>query len=396
MSYSQKLPGTLHLLWMLFMQPIKLQKWLKDFEIDEPHVNLLELWRDRSEKRRYAQQMLLLMLVFVPGAIAALTWFISQNHPDKINLPSFFISLILSLIVGVGIGILGSLAVGLLLEINIALFGVIVAYQSLLPGGTTMASGIAIGLTVSMTIAIAYPLFTGIILDFFSLLILSVAIALVPYLAPLIVDLLNIADITADITKLRPMLVAFGMSLVVTSRILIYPFEAIISTALFLIQHRGQKFMRISTLRLSPIYWHELSYFRYPFLSAHIVLTAVQNRQLARQTIHRCRTLSIGQKQIAQTAITRLRASELVHQVNQRQFNQTMTLQGDWLPGTDDTHGILQAFQTIASYLNEAQNVSRPPRRFEYLDAAQKDLKALENKILGSQFPDASTFYSAR
>lgn len=377
---------------MLFMQPVELRERLKTFAIYEPNANLLKLWHGHREQRRYAQQMLLLLLGLVPIAIAAVTWAITHIDDRLINLQILSISLTLSILLGIGIGTIGSLAVGLLLEINVALFGTIAAFHP--PWlDTDIRLGIAVGLTLSITVAIAHSLFTGIILDFFSLVILSMAIASVPYLAPIIVAALGISE-----GELRPApnaIIPAGLaSLFATSRMLFYPIEALISIVLFSIQKILRKFSNLSTLRLSPIYWHELSYFRYPFLSRHIFSTALRNKWLARQAICRC-TLSAGQKKLSRITITRLQAWELTQQAKHRKFSQTMTLQGDWLSDTDNASSIFQAFKEVAIYLNEAANVSFPYRRIRHLEMAQTALKKLENTILASESAGAHIFYPA-
>ncbi|MEO0827219.1 MAG: hypothetical protein AAFY67_16535, partial [Cyanobacteria bacterium J06642_9] len=395
MNHAPKLPGAFHLLWMLFMQPVELCERLKTFAIYEPNANLLKLWHGHREQKRYAQQMLLLLLGLVPIAIAAVVGGITYIDPtpiNPINSKILIISLALSLLIGIGIGTIGSLAIGLLLEINIALFGMIATFQ--ISGlETDIRWGAAIGLTLGNTVAIAYSLFTGIILDFFSLVILSMAIALVPYLAPIIVAALGISEGGSGPDP--NMIIPAGLaSLFATSRILFYPLEALISIVLFSIQKVLRKFSSLSTLRLSPIYWHELSYFRYPFLSRHIFSTALRNKWLARQAIRRC-TLSAGQKNISRTTITRLQAWELTQQAKHRKFSQTMALQGDWLPGTDNAGSIFWAFKEVAIYLNEAANVSFPYRRIQHLETAQIALKKLENTILANESADSHIFYPA-
>jgi hypothetical protein len=188
----------------------------------------------------------------------------------------------------------------------------------------------------------------------------------------------------------------FAGSVVCYLRLPFYLLEMIIAGGLFLI--RGQCPAR--TLRYTPVLYHDLSYFPYPFLARHIVESAKTEPELVARVLEACQ-IAPGQRRAGERALAELQAGELAVLVRQHRFQAVVDLHGRWLPGRESDSPLLRAQSETARFLAAAQGSSSPYLARQHLDAAERQLAAIGNLLLGSKeilarhLPDALAVWRA-
>ena len=134
--------------------------------------------------------------------------------------------------------------------------------------------------------------------------------------------------------------------------------------------------------------FHDLSYLPYPGLARHIVSAAASDPVLAQQAI-RAANRSAGQKRAATNALAELQANELRALTSTARFATIAELQGQWLPGADNSSTLLTAFAACARFMQAGLGALSPHISLQHFNAAAQQLQALNNQLLTSQEPIA-------
>ncbi|KYF79794.1 hypothetical protein BE11_23905 [Sorangium cellulosum] len=172
-------------------------------------------------------------------------------------------------------------------------------------------------------------------------------------------------------------------SILAIARLPLYPAEAALSVTLYIVA----RFRNATTLRFTPVLYHDLSYLPHPFLTDHILLTARKDPVLVREVLDACGTAP-GQQRAGRRALSALQARELEDCARERRFQRVIHLQAEegstelsWLPGVDGAPPVLLAFRDIARYLAAAENATNSHHGLKHLDSADRALAALENQL---------------
>lgn len=252
------LPGYWRMLWMLFMQPVTLGRWLKACEIKQPDDSAWRLWREpgayQSVRRAYIGRMFSFLFFVAPVVVIATAFLL---YTGGIPVDSW-------IVVG---GVVCGVALGVALGVSM---------------------GVAAGVVLSVSVGVSSGVGAG---------------------------------------------VFGGVAFIVTFlRIPLYPLETLLELILYLVETLSPR----STLRYSPLLFHDMSYLPYPFLAPHIILGAAKDPALARRAIDAC-AIAPGQRRAGLVALARLQALELQALAKERRFVQIVDLQGHWLPGVEGT-----------------------------------------------------------
>jgi hypothetical protein len=380
-------PGYLRLLWDVFMQPKRLltNAWANELMKDIPSVP--EGGRAASRSFRRRARVALVMMVLL--AVAALS--ILRGFAGYIVDP-----LIMAIHVVIGVVVVleaKSIQVAFSRATLFALVAGAVSFASV-----AIRSGLA-GSWFEFAVWGAY-------FGFFSS----------PYYAPKFTKSTSPSSIMA-LTGLIVLLAAWALEFVyediranfaVTgimaffyatfTRSLVYPIEASWSSLLYGIE----LYLKRRTLHLAPVFHHELSPLRHPFLAKHILLTAEHDPALVRRAIDAC-TLSSAQGGVVPKILAELQARELETHAREKQFTPVVELQAfqwtgeesvdTWLPGVEGAPPPLLAFRDAARYLAAAINATIPHHRLNHLGGADKVLAGLENQLLAEDTPLARALY---
>lgn len=186
--------------------------------------------------------------------------------------------------------------------------------------------------------------------------------------------------------------VAFGMAVGVTTiltvfRLPLYPFEALLQGYLYLSSRPSPQ----RTLAKVPVLFHDLSYLPHPFLARHIVAAADQAPELAARVMQACR-IAPGQRRAGRSALAELQARELKEMALDGRFDKALNLEGRWLPGLDTDSSLLRGLAEAARFIAAAQGSTSPYLARQHLEAAGKQMQAIDNLLLGAREPLARFF----
>ena len=318
------------LAWMLFMQPALLKQQLAACGIEKPDASLWSMWREglltEPNHRLYVTRCFVLLYIAMP----VLTF--------------------------------GGAGVLPLLDVHVDWSGVVAGVVGGMLAGVVygLTSGIGVGVGVGVVVGAIGGVVGGIVGGVLASVVLGAGVVY------------NI--LTGAIDG-----VVFGLAFV---RLPIYLVESI-HQAILHWRHGNQG---VSTLRWSPVMFHELSLLPYPTLEDHIVSEASANPNLAHQALDAC-AFSKGQRKAGQRALARLQALELKQQAQAHRFTDVIELQGKWMPGVQGAPLLLLAFRDAARYLAAAQNASAY-HSLQHLEGASKALSTLDLQMKEQQAKD--------
>ena len=175
---------------------------------------------------------------------------------------------------------------------------------------------------------------------------------------------------------MRGGVIAVAALLVALIRIPVFILEVICQTA-------ARYFNAITgrrTLRWAPVLYHELSYLPHPFLAGHILAEADADPALTRRVLDAC-SIAPGQRRTGRKVEARLRARELKHLAEAKDFQAIQELRGLWLPGLQGADAILLAFSEAGRYLTAAEAVFNPHHRLRHLKGFDEHSTAIENQL---------------
>lgn len=346
--------GCFQLIWMFFMQPITLYRSKKNgirnlidslgciLWIVTPLNTFFLAWILSSLGVNISQFGVFLGYLLVT-TFCCITWSIAGHITSAVFFP----------IAGVAIPVISGILIGFEVE---ALFGFVTLFLTL--------SSI-----LGLTGATAFAVEKGIALAIGQIALLSLVCGLAGGITFTLAESVSHGLIVGTVSCLVASLTALHLPL--------YFLEFLCQMALFL----SQRLARLNNLKLSPIFWHDLSYFPLPFLSRHIQLTALNDPQLARCALEAC-SLIPGQQKTGQRTLTRLRGKEMESLGDEGRFDDF--LQGNTLWQTDeaDADAITARFWQTARYLQAAKTSVLADQQLEHLERAQKTLRDLDRSLL--------------
>jgi len=385
MTDAPKVPSTLSLLWTLVWHPVKLRRQLHSLGIYEPNTAGLRLWLN-ALRRRHLEVQYFRRMVFLMGIVTPLTAFILAIVIGA-KTPDFRVEWV-ELGVGIAVGLIGGMICTSFVSMALGLTWAIAwaAATGILGGVETHVVdwAIAFGIGWSFCLNVGFGIASGKPLNLGSCIGAGVISGI---LFGMVQNVFSTMDLWAD--TLLGLLAGF-IFIASILRVFSYPLEV----ALELILYSLQKFLRIPSLKFSPVFQQGLSYFPYPFLSRHIVLAAQQDPTIVHRALDACK-LTPGQQASGREALSRLQALELEHQAKQKNFAPVTELQGDWLPGVEGANQYLLGFREAARYLLAATNANIPYHQLQHLMRAKRVLISLENQLIASPSPQADSLEEA-
>jgi len=327
------IPSFGEVLWMLFMQPVGLERRLKACGVSHPSLSAWRLWRepgpDRAVRQAYVRRMAAALVLVAISAALAYSFILRQMN---LALPREW---------GNTLPILEGALRGVTLAL-IARMAMVLAGSSSIDGQDFGAEHITDGARrVGVSILVAM-----------------------------------IAGIAAYGTNVDALAMVMGAALAL-ARLLLYPLEALAASAFYFLERATDR----PTLHLTPVLYHELSYLPHPFLLKHILLCAERDPALVRRVLDACQ-IAPGQRRIAREALAHLQARELESLARSRSFSAVVELSGEWLPGVEGAPDPLHAFSEVGRYFAAAEGAAVPHHKLKHLEHLGKALRSLENHLL--------------
>ena len=397
------LPGYRDLAWMMFMQPVALERHLKACGIGRPNDPAWKLLRERGPDaalhREYVGRMWMLRvaIAFVTGLFCASVAY-SLKCPFGLWGCCVLAGAVVAPALGAALGgernrrtVGGNVFLGMM--VGLALATVI----TLLSVGTDVdpwripaaaVFGLFAGFCgrVALTAAelAAFGVTSLVPQRFFGSM---VELALL--VARRLVVVLAIGGAVAWIVhgqrtlSFVPALPVVSVILVIAlPRACIYPLEAAHAGILYLLETRGTP-----TLDRSLVLAHELSYLPYPCLAKHLLYVADRDPVIVRHVLDACNTTQ-GQRRIGREVLAQLQARELETHARRHDFAAIMNLASPhWLPGrVEGIDPLLARVADLGRALAQAEG-SAPHARLLHLEQADRMLRALEQGLLSDESP---------
>lgn len=375
MEAPPQLPRYWHFLWMFFMQPVTLHYQLKACGIDNLNITGIAWWRQhKTVGVAYFSYMLRMHFVLMMVSLMAFLWVLlwGEIFHIPLDLRKAAIGVVIgtaagiagSVLVGVGFGLAFSMVVGVSLGVSFGGTGSLAvnfAIRVLDDVAVGVASGVSVGGALSVLMGLKWGvephasngLFFCVCFGFVFGAVFGVAFSL-----------------------------AFGVAFLgAYYRLLLYPLELVCQ---LFVRHRNAQ--KSSGRFFSPLQYHDLAYLPYPFFAQQIVAIAQTEPRLAQRLIHAANR-SAGQKRGGANALGELRAKELTALVADRGFAAIAECRGQWLPGLDNDSPLLTTLAQAARFMLAGVGALSPHISMQHLDAAAKQLQALENQLLTSKEP---------
>jgi len=402
-NITNNLPPFFQFLWLFFMQPIKLYQILKSCGIEQPDAPIFNLWCYHESlceiQRHYVIQLVKISLLTVPIVSFYGVIFLSNNIilSYSLNLNNIVLSVLIGILVGLLVGGLIGLLIGIVNGITASLIsGILIGFLAILleHKGILLLSGnpnsiifiaIFMGGVWGFIDNIAFALSNGYLRGRSTILttllhtlwisgVFSLAITFHNYSVES-----NFQEIFIIFMKHY---VAFFIpfSLIFTISYLRLPFYILESFWQTLIYYR-QLLTGTESLHLSPVLYHNLSYFSYPYLVKHCLLSKESNPVILKKILETS-VLTPGQKTNFQKILARLQVDEITKLIRTNKFKQLSELRGEWLSiPTQNISSPLLLIKEIGRYLQAANSVIFTYHRLQNLKDAEIILKQLETQL---------------
>lgn len=407
-NVTTSLPNFSTFLWLFFMQPVKLYQALRKDGIDQPDAPIFYLWCYHNQlceiQRYYVIQLIKISLIIIPIFSFYGVIFLSKNiilyQPLNLNnivfgvLAGILIGGLIGLLVGVINGMTSSLIASILISFVVALS------EHKQPSPFMVLFG-----NVESIIFIAG--FMGSIWGFIDSITFTLSNGYVREKSTILITLLHTLWISAIFAgamtfhkhnlqiDFNPVLTIFLMNYfaflipflsIFTITYLRLPFYILESIWQILIYYR-QLFTGIETLHLSPVLYHNLSYFPYPYLVKHCLLSKETDPVLLKKILEMS-ALAPGQKLNFQMILAHLQINEINQLIKKRNFKKLSELDGEWLSiSTQTISSPLLMIKDMGRYLQAATNVVFTYHRLQNLKDAEKILKNLEIELHDNNSP---------
>lgn len=401
-NLNNSLPSFIKFLWLFFMQPFNLYQFLKNTNIEQPDAPIFNLWcyhKPHCEiQRNYVRRLIEITLFIVPILSFYGVIFLSNNMiiSHSLNFANIAVSVLIGLLVGglIGllIGVVNGISASLISGILISFLAVLSEHNQedrflLLFGSTDSIVFIAIFMgaiwgfidNITFTLSNGYvkgkkTIITTLLHTLWISGIFSGAITFHDYASNFETQSILEFFIKYYFAFLIPFSLCFIISYL---RIPLYLLESLWQ---MLIYYR-QLFTGIETLHLSPVLYHNLSYFSYPYLIKHCLLSKESNSAILKKILEASITAP-GQRVSFQKILARLQVDEITHLLNRGKFKQLAELRGDWLsiPVQNISSPLLLVKET-GRYLQAANSVIFTYHRLQNLKDAEIILKQLETQL---------------
>lgn len=375
-------PGVLHLMWLLFMQPIKLHHMLRAWDLQNPSRRSLGRRAHEGDwhVRTLVGRMFVIMLLVGPMVtIATQSMFFLVSIPISWEYvaSSLADTLVLQMAIGVVAGVAGAVLLGVSpgttqgvaigaagsVAASVVAIGVVAGATGAdsLEVNFMVSMGLAAGLVIGTVIGVALGVARGTALSAVRGLALGVTLGVVISTVRFVV----LGEVSA---------VAYGIPFSVAvalfvTRLPSFLIEAAITRSIAM-------FASSPTLaRWLPYRHHDLIHFPLPGLERILIDLGTNRPALARQFIDEAAT-TVAQGKPAQRALHELQARELEQAARNDAWSQIVTLKGPFFPSPADVdHGDpLRRFVDAATDVQAAQTGGTQHRRREQLEQAKLTL----------------------
>jgi len=396
MSEEQsQMPGYWKFLWMFWMQPVTLHYRLKICGIEEPGAPgwklLRAVFRGGVVERAYLQRMAGTLAFGFP--FAGIVFVSLRAAGVVVNFEQFALAVVASVAWGIALSIAWSIgwgvAWGAVLSVVLGFFlsdAFSAARASASNSGIfrdiflSLYVGVPLGIGWGVARAVARTVARGVALDVApsmdnGVIFLGVALGAVWGIAGAIVT-----DSSSDVGLGIIVLCIIGSVItgvsfwLAVNRVPFYCLEVVAQFAFYF----WQRAFATPTLQAGPVLHHELSYFPYPFLAQHILLSADRDPVLARRVIEAC-AVAPGQREAGKKVLGQLQVRELEKKLRARRFSEVAELRGTWLSDADP---LLLVFAEAARYLASAAVTSVPFHRLKKLELAEQQCYKLRRRLL--------------
>lgn len=400
-NITNQLPSFLRFFWLFFMQPFKLYQLLKDSGIEQPDAPIFNLWCYHKPcceiQRNYVIHLVKISLLIVPILSFCGVIFLSNvTFYYRLN----FLNIIFGVLAGLFIGGLVGLLIGVVNGIAASLIsGVLVSFlMVLLEYNSHEIFLILFGTRDSIAFLAS---FMGIIWGFLDNIIFTLSNGYIRGKLAILVTLLHTLWISAvfssaitfheysSVSTLQEawfffsrtyLVFFFPFSLFFILSYLRLPFYILESCWQMMIYYR-QLLTGIESLHLSPVLYHNLSYFSYPYLVKHCLLSKDSNPVVLKKILEVIAVIP-GQKLNFQKLLAYLQVNEINQLLKQQKFKQLAELRGDWLSiPVQNTTSPLLLIKEIGRYLQAANSVIFAYHRLQNLKDAEMLLKQLETQL---------------
>lgn len=280
-----KIPGLVHLLWMMLWRPVDLHYRLHGAGIHIPGGRVGQLWREQSHGSRaaglYVRRMLVLLLVISP-----LATFSVGTGVQRLGMPlqpMWWVSTALCSLMGLFLALTSGLAAGTLMGL-VSSLAMVVGLHAVMGGafGPSMGGvagaimGGCLGLVGGMCAGSIGALGRGQGLSINRVQIGAIVLSVVPMAVWGLFGAWHFGGAVAASSLVAYLVAAF--------RLPIFMVESLIQAAVFAMERWGG----LPTLRWSPVVHHNLSYLPHPFLRAHMALAARSRPQEVLEVANAC------------------------------------------------------------------------------------------------------------
>ncbi len=406
-----RLPEYGELAWMMFMQPVALERRLKASGIEHPDEPAWKLLLERGPKaathREYLRRMRLLL-----SAIPCATGLTLAYLLYSLGFPPWD-----AFLFAVGGAVLGFVTTKLLLRdlrrgaqrgfgagalgatLGLLILGAVAFASTHFGMGPAshlqwrVPVGVVFGLLAAFTGRVAISAASLAAFGVMSLIprrIFGSLVDVVKIVGSRLIAVVAIGGAVGWIVHLnwptRELIPALWVASVVAGialpRLFIYPLEVVYSGLLYYSESRG-----VPTLDRSPVFSHELSYLPYPWLRKHMLYVADRDPALVRRVLDAC-NVTPGQRELGREVLAQLQARELEALTRKGDFAAVRDLAGPhWLPGrAEGAPSLLARFGDLGRLLAQADG-SGPHARLAHILRAEQTLRAVEHDILADASP---------
>ncbi|MEY3219145.1 MAG: hypothetical protein RIT27_502 [Pseudomonadota bacterium] len=396
-NLTNTLPNFATFSWLFFMQPVQLYQYLNHCGVEQPDAPIFNLWCYHDElceiKRDYVLQLIKITLVVVP--LLSFCGVVFFSKIIVIAHPLNFINIIFGVLMGMLIGGLIGLLIGAvngftassIAGILIGFFAVFYEYkQDILKNADAIIviTGFMGGIwgfidNITFTLANGYirersNILTTLLHLVWIMGVFSGAIMFHEYFT--YPDWKSLFERFSQLYAIL-FVPSSIMFVIMYLRIPLYLLESIWQTIIYY----RQLFTGIETLHLSPILYHNLSYFSYPYLAKHCLLSKENNPIILKKVLD-ISVLTNGQKSNFQKILASLQIDEINYLIKTQNFKQLAELRGQWLSiPHQEVDSPLLIVKEFGRYLQAASHVVFAYHRLQNLKDAEIQLKKLETQL---------------
>jgi len=345
---SEQIPTGWRLLWMMFMQPIRLSRFLRRNGIECPEKPIPQMWfggeDGREIRRKYITSLAVVTLsaLVITFVILFAASYVVFDSPEAVKLHQQ--GVLIAIAAGTAGGVLLGLFRGPAWAVSWSLSWVVasaIVGSNVLPlfnmfpvsadllsaARDGLLAGVVLGISGGICRSVGENISRGrpagviesIAFGTVCAVLLGMSFGLLaPWLNSWMGHDVPVTGVRAAVIAGMSAGFAFGVIGIATMlRVWIYPIECLWQLTIFFVR----KFCGVETLHLSPVHWHELAPLPYPTLAAHILITDESDESLVRTALAAC-DLSQSQSSLAKNTRSRLFADKVLESIEQKRYRE--------------------------------------------------------------------------